>query len=87
MHTLSKEFYHERTLANDWTFSPYTRSVITPSGKIYALNCRSTKDKADPYLYEITDTKASNRGPIPAPKRDSALVYLNGYLYALGGQG
>lgn len=41
--TVNSEYYHERTLSNDWNFSPETRSVITPSGKIFAINCRSTK--------------------------------------------
>lgn len=87
VHTVGKEYYQERELTNDWTFSQYTKSVVTPAGKIYAINCRTTKDKLDPYLYEITDSKASNRGPLLAPKRDSALLPLNGYLYLLGGQG
>jgi hypothetical protein len=87
VHTVGKEYYQERQLSNDWTFSNYTRSVITPSGKIYAINCRTTKDKIDPYFYEITETKASNRGPAPAPKRDSALLYLNKNIFLIGGQG
>ena len=87
VHTIGKEYYQERQLSNEWHFSPYTRSTITPSGKIYAVNCRTTKDKIDPYLYEITDSKASNRGPLPAPKRSNALLFLNNCLYLIGGQG
>lgn len=85
--TLNSEYYHERTLANDWGFSTETRSVITPSGKIYAINCRSTKEKIDPYFYEIGDAKASNRGPLPAVRRDAALLYMAGYIYLIGGKG
>ena len=51
VHTIGKEYYQERQLSNEWNFSPFTRSTITPSGKIYAVNCRTTKDKIDPYLY------------------------------------
>ena len=87
VHTIGKEFYQERQLNNEWTFSKWTKSVITPSGKIYAINCRTTKEKIDPYLYEITDVKASNRGPQLSAKRDSSLLYLNGYIYVIGGQG
>ena len=85
--TIGKDYYQERELTNEWTFSRQTRSVITPSGKIYAVNCRTSRNKIDPYLYEITESKASNRGPIPAPKRDSAMLYLNGSIYLIGGQG
>lgn len=85
--TLNSEYYHERTLANDWNFSSETRSVITPSGKIYAINCRSTKEKIDPYFYEIGDAKASNRGPLPTARRDAALLYMAGYIYLMGGRG
>jgi len=38
-------------------------------------------------MYEITDVKASNRGPLPSPKRMSSFIYLNGYLYVVGGYG
>ena len=61
--------------------------MITPSGKIYAINCRTTKTKIDSYFYEIGESKASNRGPLPAPKRDSSLIYMNGNIYLIGGQG
>ena len=61
--------------------------MITANGKIFAIGCRTTKDKIDPYLYEITESKASNRGPIPAPKRDSSLISLNNNIYVIGGQG
>lgn len=74
-------------MSNEWTFGQFTRSVITGTGKIFAVGCRTTKDKIDPYFYEITESKASNRGPIPAPKRDSALIYLNNSIYVIGGQG
>lgn len=49
--TLTKDYYHERELSNDWAFSPETRSVITPAGRIFAINCRTTRDKIDPYFY------------------------------------
>jgi N-acetylneuraminic acid mutarotase len=83
---VAKEYYQERELSNEWTFSKSTKSVITSSGKIYAINCRTTKDKIDPYLYEITETKASNRGPMPVARRDSAILSLNNSLYIIGGQ-
>jgi N-acetylneuraminic acid mutarotase len=85
--TVGKEYYQERELANDWNFSTETRSVITSAGKIYAINCKTTSQKIDPYLYEITDVKASNRGPQLAPKRDAALLYMNGFIYLIGGRG
>lgn len=87
VYTVGKEFYQERQLGNDWEFSKYTRSVITPSGKIYAINCRTTSEKIDHYFYEISESKASNRGPLPVPRKDSALIYLNNYIYMIGGQG
>ena len=51
------------------------------------MNCRTTKTKIDSYFYEIGESKASNRGPLPAPKRDSSLIYMNGNIYLIGGQG
>ena len=54
VHTIGTEYYQERQLSNEWTFSRETKSIITSSGKIYAINCRTNKDKIDPYLYEIT---------------------------------
>lgn len=51
VHTFGKEFYHERVLNNNWTFSSYTRSIITSKGDIYAVNCRTTRNKIDPYFY------------------------------------
>jgi hypothetical protein len=51
IHTFGKEYYHERVLSNDWTFSPCTATVATPNGKLFAINCRTTQDKIDPYLY------------------------------------
>jgi hypothetical protein len=51
VHTFGKEFYHEKILSNDWNFSTYTKSVTTSNGKIYAINCRTTKEKIDSYLY------------------------------------
>ena len=71
--TISKDYYQE--------------SVITPNGKIFAINCRSTKDKIDPYFYEISESKASNRGPLMAAKRDATLVYMSGCVYLIGGRG
>lgn len=61
--------------------------MLTKAGKIFAVNCRTTASKIDPYLYEIGENKASNRGPMPAPKRESSLLYLNGYIYVIGGRG
>lgn len=87
IHTISKEYYHERQLSNEWKFSNETRSVITPSGKIYAINCRTSKQKIDQYLYQISDVKASNRGPLLAPKRDASLLYMNDCIYLVGGRG
>jgi len=43
--------------------------------------------KIDPYFYEITEVKASNKGPLIAAKRDSSLLYLNGCIYLIGGYG
>ena len=60
--------------------------MITPSGKIYAINCRTTDNKIDSYLYEITETKASNRGPMPVARRDSAILFINENIYIIGGQ-
>lgn len=61
--------------------------MITPAGKIYAINCRSSSEKIDPYFYEIGEAKASNRGPLPAARREAALLWLNGFIYLLGGRG
>lgn len=51
VHTFGKELYHEKVLNNDWNFSTFTKTVITPSGKIYAVNCKTTKTKIDSYFY------------------------------------
>ena len=66
---MESDYYHEKTLSNDWVFSPWTRSVTTPEGKIFAINCKTTKNKIDSCMYEIGDLKASNRGPLPNPRR------------------
>ena len=52
-----------------WNFSPETKSIITPDGKIFAINARTTKERIHPSMYEITEEKVSNRGQIPQPKR------------------
>jgi hypothetical protein len=41
--TVSSDYYHERLLANDWSFSADTKSIITPAGKVFAINCRTSK--------------------------------------------
>lgn len=38
-------------------------------------------------MYEITPEKVSNRGRLPEPKRNSAIVYCNKSIYVIGGNG
>ncbi len=66
--SMEKEYYQERKLDINWQFGQFTRSTITPDGKMYAINCKTTESKIDPYMYEILETRASNRGPIPKPR-------------------
>lgn len=82
-----RELYRERQLGNDWTFSAHTRTATTSDGRIFAVNCRTTPERIDPYLYEITEAKASNRGPLPSPLRDTSIIAMGGYVYLLGGRG
>lgn len=82
----TKEFYQVRQLANDWKFTKNTRSLTLPNGRIFAINCRTTSSFIDPYFYEITDTKASNRGTLPTARRDSSFIYLGQHLYVIGGK-
>ncbi len=49
--SMESEYYHERTLSNDWTFSRWTRSLTTPEGKIFAINCKTTQGKIDSCMY------------------------------------
>lgn len=60
---------------------------MTPDGRIFGINCRTTSSKQDSSLYEITPEKVSNRGRLPEPKKNSAFVYCNKSLYIIGGSG
>lgn len=59
--------------------------MITPDGRIFGINCRTTPAKQDSSIYEITTEKASNRGRVPEPKRNAAIVYCNKAIYIIGG--
>lgn len=85
--SVTKQYIREQTLPTSWQFGDYVRSLSTPQGSIYAINCRTSKDKLDPSLYEIDvcQNKVSNRGPIPSPMRDSVFIYCNKFLYVIGG--
>ena len=72
---------------NNWVFTPYAKTVITPDGRIFGINCRTTDNKQDSSLYEITSEKASNRGRIPEPRKNSGFTYCNKCIYVIGGNG
>lgn len=68
-----------------WNFSPFVKTLITPDGRIFAINCKSTPSRIDPCMYEITPEKVSNKGRMPNAKLNCSFIYCNKKLYVMGG--
>lgn len=83
--SISKECLYEFKLKISWNFGIFVKTTITPDGNIFAINCRTTSQKLDPSLYEITNFKVKNRGPIPHPLKSSSLIYCDRFVYIIGG--
>lgn len=85
--TIQKEYIQENELPVAWNFSPFVKTLITPDGKIFAINCKSSQHKIDPCMYEITAEKVSNKGRLPNAKLNVGFIYCNKNLYVIGGNG
>jgi hypothetical protein len=71
----------------NFQFSPETRSIIAPSGKVFITNGKMKPNQDDLSFYDYnTDGSLKARPNLLASKREHAMVHLNGFIYVVGGR-
>ncbi len=68
-------------------FSQDTLSCISPFGSIYIVNSKTTSAEYDLnfWQYKFSEGNIKKRVSIPSPRKRHGMIFLNNFIYLIGG--
>lgn len=68
-------------------FTEYSQSCISPYGSIFLTNVNTTNKKYDLnfWQYKFNSEQIKKRVPLPSPRKQHGMVFLNNSIFLIGG--
>ena len=84
---LTSEYECVREVPVESPFSRYTISAVSPHGSIFITNAATAEGKYDTdfWQYKFDENRAKKRAALPTPRKSHSMVFLNNFVYLIGG--